>query len=183
MSKSAGEPQAKSSAYHHGDLSASALTAALRALETDGAEALSLRKLAAELGVTHRALYRHYPDKAALIAAAAEEGYRRLTDEASADGKDAAGFARAYIRFALARPGLYAVMMAAPSGEKPEGLYRAIGDLIRAAKEAFGDDLAVKRAWTILHGGVSLHQAGAYAARSEEELGDFLLTLAGIEEM
>src|SRR3977135_1347326 len=52
--------------------------AALVRLEADGAESLSLRELARDVGVNHRAVYRHFPDKLALLALVAETGWRRL---------------------------------------------------------------------------------------------------------
>jgi AcrR family transcriptional regulator len=54
------------------------IEAALARLEREGVAALSLRELARDVGVNHRAVYRHFPDKLALLAHVAEEGYRRL---------------------------------------------------------------------------------------------------------
>ena len=41
-------------------------------------KSLSLRELASDAGVNHRAVYRHFPDKLSLLARVAEEGWRRL---------------------------------------------------------------------------------------------------------
>ena len=65
-------------AYHHGDLRAAVIAAGLdRLAEGDGAE-LGLRALARDVGVSATALYRHFPDKEALLDALADEGLRRL---------------------------------------------------------------------------------------------------------
>jgi AcrR family transcriptional regulator len=64
--------------FRHGNLPEALVEAALVRLETEGAEALSLREIAREVGVNHRAVYRHFPDKLALLARVAEEGWRRL---------------------------------------------------------------------------------------------------------
>ena len=40
-------------------------------------ESISLRELARDAGVNHRAVYRHFPDKPSLLAAVAESGWRR----------------------------------------------------------------------------------------------------------
>jgi len=64
--------------FRHGHLAEALVAAALARLEADGAEALSLRVLAREAGVNHRAVYRHFPDKLALLARVAEEGWRLL---------------------------------------------------------------------------------------------------------
>lgn len=47
-------------------------------LESDGADALSLRELAHDAGVNHRAIYRYFPDKLSLLARVAEDGWRRM---------------------------------------------------------------------------------------------------------
>ncbi|MFZ0622868.1 MAG: TetR/AcrR family transcriptional regulator [Pseudolabrys sp.] len=52
--------------------------AAVARLEADGVEALSLRELARDAGVNHRAVYRHFPDKLSLLARIAEEGWRLM---------------------------------------------------------------------------------------------------------
>src|SRR6516225_12395535 len=95
----------------------SILQASIEQLEQDGEEALSLREVAGRLGLSPRALYRYYPDRAALEAAIAEEGFRRLRAAlgnavGTRVGKDAlrAG-ATAYLAFAHAHTTWYALLM------------------------------------------------------------------------
>jgi AcrR family transcriptional regulator len=64
--------------FRHGNLAEALVAAALVRLEAGGTEALSLRELARAAGVNHRAVYRHFPDKLALLARVAEEGWRLL---------------------------------------------------------------------------------------------------------
>ena len=64
--------------FRHGNLAESLIAAALVRLESDGVELLSLRELAQDAGVNHRAVYRHFPDKLSLLARVAEEGWRRM---------------------------------------------------------------------------------------------------------
>src|SRR5262245_21523725 len=64
--------------YHHGNLRMALVEASLRQIEKEGIARLSLRKVAARAGVTHPALYAHFVDKAALVAAVKEEGFRLL---------------------------------------------------------------------------------------------------------
>lgn len=45
---------------------------ALRIIDADGLEGLSVRRLAAELGVNNKSLYHHFADKNAIVASAAE---------------------------------------------------------------------------------------------------------------
>jgi AcrR family transcriptional regulator len=64
--------------FRHGHLAEALIAAALKRLEADGVEALSLRELARDAGVNHRAVYRHFPDKLSLIARVAEHGWQRM---------------------------------------------------------------------------------------------------------
>ena len=68
----------KRATFRHGNLPRALVEAALKRLAREGADALSLRELARDVGVNHRAVYRHFPDKLALLARVAEEGYRRM---------------------------------------------------------------------------------------------------------
>lgn len=70
--------------YHHGNLRVALLQAAERGLREQGADQLSLRDLARELGVSHAAPRRHFPHRQALLDALAEAGFVRLGIELSA---------------------------------------------------------------------------------------------------
>lgn len=64
--------------YHHGNLRAALVETAVRLVQREGIEALSLRSVARLAGVSAAAPYRHFADKRALLAAVAEEGFRLL---------------------------------------------------------------------------------------------------------
>lgn len=107
--------------YHHGDLRRTLLEAAAASIETDGVDALSLRQLARDAGVSHAAPSRHFRDKQALLDALAEDGFRRLSDalEQATDGDastseavraEFGALAAAYVGFALAQPTLLTLM-------------------------------------------------------------------------
>src|SRR4051812_50108449 len=55
--------------YHHGDLRDALIKAALREAEQGGTEAISIKALAKQLGVSQPAPYRHFADREALLAA------------------------------------------------------------------------------------------------------------------
>lgn len=106
--------------YHHGDLRRALLQAAVRTIGVHGVDGLTLRAVGSSLGVSRTALYRHFTDKAALLAAVAAEGFRMLRvdlEEAwtrggrGREGFDAMGVA--YVRFAVAHPSHYRVMFGA----------------------------------------------------------------------
>jgi AcrR family transcriptional regulator len=102
--------------YHHGDLRDELLRQALALILEKGAESLTLRAVARGAGVSHTAPYRHFPDKAALIIAVADEGFRQLTEslrEATVGDTPLERFlkgAQAYIQFAVSHPAHYRVM-------------------------------------------------------------------------
>lgn len=103
--------------YHHGDLRRALLNAADAILERSGPEALSLRAVAREAGVSPAAPYHHFKDKDELILAVAREGFQKLkTAIAEKRASTAPGTERssdmglAYIKFALTHPALYRVM-------------------------------------------------------------------------
>ncbi|MHC2738637.1 AcrR family transcriptional regulator [Bradyrhizobium liaoningense] len=55
------------------------IKAALREAEQGGAEAISIKALARQLGVSQPAPYRHFVDREALLAAVTAEAFRQLT--------------------------------------------------------------------------------------------------------
>src|SRR5258705_11694555 len=70
--------------YHHGDLRAALVRAALALLDESGETALSLRAVARRAGVSAAAPYRHYADREALVSAVAAVGYRELAEQLAA---------------------------------------------------------------------------------------------------
>ena len=101
--------------YHHGDLRRALLDEALRTIQHDGVEALTLRTIGLALGVSRTALYRHFADKRALLSVVATEGFRMLKERlleawspGGVRGFNAMGVT--YIRFAMANPSHYRVM-------------------------------------------------------------------------
>ena len=103
--------------YHHGDLANALVDAAMAVVESDGADALSLRDLAASLGVSRAAPYRHFADRDALLAAVAARGFEALAeiyrsaDAGPGDGPTRVRKAMAdYMAFAWSRSGLHRLM-------------------------------------------------------------------------
>jgi len=103
--------------YHHGDLRRALLEEAVRTIQADGVEHLTLRAVGEKLGVSRTALYRHFSDKQALLAAVGREGFRMLrlalTTAWDEHGRGRKGFDAmgvAYVEFAVAHPSHYRVM-------------------------------------------------------------------------
>jgi AcrR family transcriptional regulator len=53
-------------------------SAARKLLDKEGAEAVTMRRVAEKVGITPMAIYRHFPDRAALLNALADEGFKEL---------------------------------------------------------------------------------------------------------
>jgi AcrR family transcriptional regulator len=108
------------------------LDAAAALLDGGGLDAVTLRAVGAEAGVTRGAPYRHFPDKESLLVAIGTQAWERLGDfmqELRADpGRSAGEKLRsgvlALIDIGRTRPHLYKLMFSNPSGD-PTALARA----------------------------------------------------------
>jgi AcrR family transcriptional regulator len=106
--------------YHHGNLRAALLGSAERKLARGGVQALSLRELARDVGVSHGAPRQYFRNKQALLDALAESGFERLGRELDAGMADLGPglvegltvFAQTYVRFASRHPALLDLMFA-----------------------------------------------------------------------
>ncbi|KTE05108.1 TetR/AcrR family transcriptional regulator [Sphingopyxis sp. H115] len=161
-----GERAKASGAYHHGDLRAAVIAAGLKRLEAGDGGELGLRALARDVGVSATALYRHFPDKEALLDALADEGLRRLGAlQAQAWLKAGGGIAgfkatgTAYVRFAHDEPALFRLSFTRQMPDRKEGgdggevaynLLRAgVGEALPGVKDP---DTAALHAWSLVHG-------------------------------
>ena len=142
----------------------------LRLIEERAVDDVSLREVARSVGVSATAVYRHFPDKAALLGALAGEGLARLgaaqREAAEAAGGGAAGFNAtgiAYVRFALANPGLFRLIFSKASRPGSQDWDERSNDAMRMLQEnaarLVGRDrgeaaarLFALRAWALVHG-------------------------------
>lgn len=151
--------------YHHGDLRAALLRAALELLAERGEAGISLREVARRAEVSHNAPYRHFADREALLAALAEQGFSELLVrmQVAADGLAAArrlaALGRCYVAYALEQRGLFRLMFASAleRGRYPqlqESAARLHGqlELAVAALEVPDTAIASLSAWSLVHG-------------------------------
>jgi AcrR family transcriptional regulator len=124
--------------YHHGNLRTALLAQAQRTVRERGVSELSLRELARDVGVSHAAPRRHFPDRQALLDALAVAGFDRLGAELRAAMASAGdnfqdrlqATSGAYIQFAIEDAELLDLMFA--------GKHRESADmLVEAADRAF----------------------------------------------
>jgi AcrR family transcriptional regulator len=171
--------------YHHGDLAAAAVRKAIETL--DAGDQLSMRALAQAIGVAHRALFNHFPDRAAFEAAVAAHGFNALADDLAAADQPAA-FLRAYAGFGLARPALYDIMMRQPHHAfgRHDALRDAADRVIATALAVLAPDesdpdvgrRAVMRVWMLAHGGVGMQRAGLLLGRPDPDFIEELVRIA-----
>ncbi|MDH6696306.1 TetR/AcrR family transcriptional regulator [Streptomyces sp. MAA16] len=147
--------------------------------EWGGIEKLTVRAVAAEVGVSAPSIYLHFADKTELLWAALASRYEDLASRMAADDAAAASRgarerlraqAHAYCRFGLAHPGHYRLMFEVrqpevdaarisrhPARQVSGNLREAFG---RCREEGYGLAMPVEQAahtlWAGLHGSVSL---------------------------
>jgi AcrR family transcriptional regulator len=178
--------------YHHGDLRDALVQAALREAERGGPEAISIKALARELGVSQPAPYRHFADRDALLTAVTAEAFRQfsamLRQEIAKPSKRSKllRLAQATLAFGLRRNGIYRLMFAsrvmacAPDGSELHDAGKETFELVVEAMEAPAVGMLRERAalkiWAALHGMVMLAEqgllTGEIAQTSREELVD-----------
>lgn len=133
-------------------------------LEEEGEEGMTMRRIAARLGVRAPSLYKHLPDKAAvehaIIASILDEMATRAREEveiAQAAGEDPLlRVMEAYREWALMHPALYALNVRGPldDGALVRGAeLRSAGPLLRACD---GDGIAAMTIFAFVHGLVDL---------------------------
>jgi AcrR family transcriptional regulator len=112
------------------------LEAALRIIDRDGIDGLSMRHLSDEVGRDPTVLYRHVPSKAALLDGVAEIVLGQLQVDTS--DPDWTGqlrtVAHGFRRLALAHPNVVALLvtrpLATPLGQRPPGMLRPLEDVL-----------------------------------------------------
>lgn len=138
-----------------------------RIAEAEGWEAVTIRRLATELGVTQPVLYTAFGKRQDIVDAVALAGFAEL-----AAVLDAGDPASAYLDFARAHPATYEAMFLMPTGLRfataavPPPTQEAFTALGRAL--GIADDIRTEIAWSLLHGVASLDRAGRLSAGARD---------------
>ena len=176
--------------YHHGDLRDALVQAALKQAEHQGPEAISIKALAKQLGVSQPAPYRHFADRGALLQAATAEAFRRfnaiLSEAIRKPSKRSklSGFAQAALEFGLRRNGLYRLMFASRTmacATTDSELHIAARETFALLVESFEAPVVgllrerhALKIWAALHGVIALAEqgllTGQLAQMTREEL-------------
>lgn len=179
--------------YHHGNLRDALLQASLGLIRESGIREFTLREVARRAGVSHAAPYRHFREKAELLAAVAEDGFNRLTaamQSAAAKSRDPFGRLQnaglAYIDFAQEQPEHFLVMFTVDLDDNLHPSANAAADrcfaellgLVTACHHAQKlkgprPETSALIAWTQVHGIAELALRGQLGFRNGKELKDF----------
>jgi AcrR family transcriptional regulator len=187
---------ASKTTYHHGDLRAALLDAALEVLEQDGATALSLRAVARRAGVSPAAPYRHYADREALVSAVAAIGYLDLAERlgaahpAPSTPDQLADVAVAYVRFAIERPALFRIMFSEPCDRDNDERVAAtaavtlyLREIVARAFPGSDPEALAPAIWALVHGLAFLHLDGKLDATDpaavDARVGDAVAAVLG----
>ncbi|MFI1166803.1 TetR/AcrR family transcriptional regulator [Streptomyces sp. NPDC020801] len=161
------------------------VTAARELAEAEGWDAVTTRRLAAEIEYSQPVLYSHFKGKGAIMAAVAVQGFAELAAglraaRTAAQGpREALGaVGEAYTAFARRRPALYDAMfthtvdLPFATPQAPAALHEAFGELLRAVEPvaAEGDEpgLLTETYWAGLHGLVTLMRSGRLPEEAHE---------------
>lgn len=166
------ETQPDQPKYHHGDLRRSALDRVRERILAEGVASVSIRGIAAEVGVTHTAINHVFGSRSGLLTAFAVEGFEELAsrlEEAAPNGLRSLGLA--YVRFGLEWPAHFTVMFDPGLFDSAEALRTASDRTwsklragIEGVEQTGADDdpaVAALAAWSLVHGIVTLHNSGA----------------------
>ncbi len=160
------------------DLRARILRASVALIDEQGLGSLSMREVARRAGVSHQAPYHHFEDRAAILAAICEEGFRELqtrmraaqTPPAADVGEQLERCGNAYVAFALAFPAHFRIMFRRELVEMekfPEAHCRAeeaFAELVGVVQKYVGkgkgwegkEQALISMCWAMSHGLASL---------------------------
>jgi AcrR family transcriptional regulator len=162
---------------------------ALRILEAEGPQAVSMRRVAKEVGITAMAIYHHFPSRDALLSAVVDSEFERLVDFFTpSKGKRSLEATMihimdGYIDYALAHPRIFDYVFSSP---RPGA--RRFPDDFRARRSATlnltadivssgmrlsklkRDDVweVAMELWALAHGYVALWRAGRFCLPEDE---------------
>lgn len=170
--------------YHHGDVKEAAVRATVDMVRRSGAPAVTVRMVAAEVGVSHAALYRHVHSVDDLLDEAAARFLRHLTQDASPQ-ESVEAFLRRYIDRAIADPHHYRLAFDIASDPDRTPLTAAALQVLRRhATGVFADAWPhdspsatrhrVLRTWATAHGMVNLALLGLVGTRKPSDMARYI---------
>jgi AcrR family transcriptional regulator len=95
-------------------------TIARRVLAQEGSDAVTMRRIASEVGITAMAVYRHYPNRAGLLNVLADEGFAELAEQlqrarlSGSTEKKLEKLMNIFLDYSLENPRLFELMFLEP---------------------------------------------------------------------
>lgn len=192
----------KTSTYHHGDLRAQLIEQATIVIESEGVEALSMRKLGEIIGVSRTALYHHFKNKHDLLAAIAESGFTQwkvvthdiLHDESLNEVEKLKSYVQKYLMFSNKKKATYELMFGNAIWQNEldtdalkQTAYSSFNDHVELIKH-WQDKGIISQTqnslrlaqvtWSTLHGMAKLYNDGIYVDMSHlDELSESIVSL------
>ncbi len=145
------------------------IAAARHLLETEGAEAITIRRLGAAVGIRGPSVYKHVPNKAEIEDALTLVGFTELADALQGVPSTFAALAGAYRKWALSHPHMHRLLNNRPinRAQLPIGLEdRAAAPLVAACD---GDRDMARAAWATIKGMVDLELAHRFPPGADIE--------------
>ena len=181
--------RARTAEHHHGDLRRALVDATLDLIAAGGTHLVTLRSVARAVGVSHMAPYNHFADKAALVATAGAEGFRRLKRAmerrmetfAPGDPERLQAVGVAYVVFAVKNPELFRLMFGPELadttshqelGHAADDVYQTLLGALGLSglnASATGPEMALTP-WALVHGLAMLAIAGQLPLRSTNQM-------------
>lgn len=159
------------------DLRAVLVATTLEIVEAEGAEAVTIARVAQACEVSVAAPYHHVRGRAGLLAAVADEGFALLGAEMAAARSGAprqrlveAGVA--YVSFAVAHPHLFRLMFDAsargPAGRAAPAVLGELSALLEPLELLVSRKVALRTAWALVHGAAMLRVGGMRAVVDDD---------------
>ena len=161
------------------------VTTSRRIAEAEGWDAVTTRRLSAEIEYSQPVLYKHFSNMEAIAHSVAVEGFRELAESLSnarrgaAEPEDALRrIAHAYIDFAIANPAVYDAMFTrattlhfAASDTPPElsAGFAELRAVVAAVADTADADTATETLWAALHGLATLGRSGRLRSGHDSE--------------
>lgn len=164
----------KKTHYHHGNLRAQILQTAFNLLDTQGIDAVGIRKIARLLDVAHSAPANHFKNKQALLSALATESFRDLNTHIAQQHSQQSqnlrpaihAFSDSIVAFGLKHPNRYQLLwrkeyrhaQSDEIDEAMEGIYSVLTEILKAhaTKKQVDIESQAIALWSLIHGYVLL---------------------------
>jgi AcrR family transcriptional regulator len=174
--------------YHHGNLKSALVAAGVDILEEEGTAGLTLRAIAARVGVSHTAPKNHFRSLRSLLTAIAAEGFRRhhafmrmgLSERSDSEARLRAAI-EGYVRFAREHKGLFRLMFSdqhcdfddAELSEAAAASYAVLSEIAAGLDWDKADEPNAQRRaeimlWSFVHGYAQLANAGLLAVDPQD---------------